>query len=186
VGIPFTASLLNSFCPLDWSPHDDWSLTRPTCCRLSFGPPSSLPLCSYWNTLMASFAIFSRALLTTRPESSYGILCHIQPSSSNYSARILLWLPHWHCQPSTVQLLVSPLGSMEHDDSRYLSYVASLCYIQKECSPFYKGGSNDRTNALGEDRSVTHSIFSSSWLKLSQDRFQWRALANMVVKLQVL
>jgi hypothetical protein len=38
---------------------------------------------------MASFAIFSRALLTTRPESSYGILCHLQPSSYNYSAGIL-------------------------------------------------------------------------------------------------
>jgi hypothetical protein len=38
---------------------------------------------------MASFAIFSRTLLTTRPESSYGILCHLQPSSTNYSEGIV-------------------------------------------------------------------------------------------------
>jgi hypothetical protein len=66
----------------------------------SSGLPSSLPLCSYWNTFMASFAIFSRGLLTTRPESSCGILCHLQPSPSNYSAGIL----SLHPLPSSAEL----------------------------------------------------------------------------------
>jgi hypothetical protein len=57
---------------------------------------------------MASFAIFSRALpKTTRPESSYGILCHLQPSSSNYSAGILTR----NCLTPSTLGLSSSLGS---------------------------------------------------------------------------
>jgi hypothetical protein len=78
---------------------------------------------------MASFAIFSRALLTTRPESSHGILCHLQPTFSNYSTGI----PTRNCltgttnrQPTNSRSLLwtrwkSPLGCLAITASSYIA-----------------------------------------------------------------
>jgi hypothetical protein len=92
---------------------------------------------------MASFAIFSRTLLTTRTESSYGIFCHLQPSSCNYSAGILTrnclictanrhltgntWSLLWTTSFSnTLQLLENSYGILCHLQPSSSNYSAAI------------------------------------------------------------